>query len=36
MKQMGGMKITTRTTSIKTDALGDDVFKVPEGFTIVK
>jgi len=36
MKQMGGMKITTRTTSIKTEALGDDVFKVPEGFTIVK
>jgi hypothetical protein len=36
MKQMGPMKITTRTTSIKTDALGDDLFKVPEGYTIVK
>jgi hypothetical protein len=36
MKQMGAMKITTRTTSVKTDALGDDLFKVPEGYTIVK
>jgi hypothetical protein len=36
MKQMGAMKITTRTTSIKTEALGDDLFKVPEGYTIVK
>jgi hypothetical protein len=30
------MKITTRTTSIKADALSDDLFKVPEGYTIVK
>jgi hypothetical protein len=36
MKQMGAMKITMRTTSVKTDALGDDLFKVPEGYTIVK
>ena len=36
MKQMGAMKITTRVSSIKTDALGDDLFKVPEGYTIVK
>lgn len=36
MKQMGAMKITTRTTSIKADALSDDLFKVPEGYTIVK
>ena len=36
MKQMGAMKITTRVSSIKTEALGDDLFKVPEGFTIVK
>jgi hypothetical protein len=36
MKQMGAMKITTRTTSVKTDAIGDDLFKVPEGYTIVK
>ena len=36
MKQMGAMKITTRTTSVKTEALGDDLFKVPDGYTIVK
>jgi hypothetical protein len=36
MKQMGAMKITTKTTSIKADALSDDLFKVPEGYTIVK
>ena len=36
MKQMGPMKITTKTTSIKADALSDDLFKVPDGYTIVK
>jgi hypothetical protein len=36
MKQMGAMKVTVRTSSIKTDALSDDLFKVPEGYTIVK
>jgi hypothetical protein len=36
MKQLGAMKITTKTTSIKADALSDDLFKVPEGYTIVK
>jgi hypothetical protein len=36
MKQMGGMKITTKTTSVKTDAVSDDLFKVPEGYTVVK
>jgi hypothetical protein len=36
MKQMGPMKITQRTTSIKADPLSDDLFKVPEGYTIVK
>ena len=36
MKQMGPMKITIRTTSIKADALSDDLFKVPEGYTVVK
>jgi hypothetical protein len=36
MKQMGPMKITTKTTSVKADALSDDLFKVPEGYTIVK
>src|SRR6185295_72335 len=33
MKQMGAMKMTTRVTSIKTDPLGDDLFKIPEGYT---
>jgi hypothetical protein len=36
MKQMGPMKITTKTTSVKADPLSDDLFKVPEGYTIVK
>jgi hypothetical protein len=36
MKQMGAMKITTRTTSVKSDAVSDDLFKVPEGYTITK
>ena len=36
MKQMGPMKVTTKVNSIKTDALSDDLFKVPEGFTVVK
>ena len=36
MKQMGGMKLTIRTTSVKSDPLSDDLFKVPEGYTIVK
>lgn len=36
MQQMGPMKITTRVTSITTDPIADDVFKVPEGYTIVK
>jgi hypothetical protein len=36
MKQMGPMKMTTRTTSVKADALSDELFKVPEGYTIVK
>jgi hypothetical protein len=36
MKQMGAMKITTKTNSIKTDSVSDDLFKVPEGYTVVK
>jgi hypothetical protein len=36
MKQMGAMKLTTRTTSIKADPLSDDLFKVPEGYTVAK
>jgi hypothetical protein len=36
MRQMGAMKITTKVTSISGDPLGDDLFKVPEGYTVVK
>ena len=36
MKQMGPMKITTKTTSVQGDALSDDLFKIPEGYTVVK
>jgi hypothetical protein len=36
MKQAGPMKMTMKTTSVKTDAVSDDLFKVPEGYTIVK
>ena len=36
MKKMGDMKVTTKTTSVSGDPLGDDLFKVPEGYTVVK
>jgi hypothetical protein len=37
MKQMmGDMKVTTKVLSLKTDALSDDIFKVPEGYQIIK
>ncbi len=36
MKQMGPMKITSKISSISTDAISEDLFKVPEGYTIVK
>lgn len=36
LKQMGAMKVTTKVNSIKTDAISDDLFKVPEGYTVVK
>ena len=36
MKQMGAMKITTRVSSINTDAISDDLFKVPEGYQVIK
>ena len=36
MKQMGAMKVTSRTTSIKADSLSDNLFKVPEGYTTTK
>jgi hypothetical protein len=37
MKQMmGDMKVTTKVLSVKTDAIADDVFKVPEGYQVIK
>ena len=36
MKQMGPMKVTTKVSSISTEGLSDDLFKVPEGYTVVK
>ena len=36
MKQMGAMKVTTKVNSITTDAISDDMFKVPEGYTVIK
>lgn len=36
MRQMGTMKITTKVTSITADPLSDDLFKVPEGYTVTK
>ena len=36
MQQMGSMKITTKVTSITTDPISDDVFKIPEGYSIIK
>lgn len=36
MKQMGAMKVTTKTTSVNQAPISDDLFKVPEGYTVVK
>jgi len=36
MKQMGPMKITQKVSSVTTDAISDDQFKVPAGYTINK
>jgi len=33
---MSGMKITSKLTSLSAEPIGDDAFKVPEGYTIVK
>jgi len=35
-QMMSGMKITTKVTSISADAIGEDQFKIPEGYTVVK
>ena len=34
LRQMGPLKMTQKVVSISTDAVSDDLFKVPEGFTI--
>lgn len=36
MRQMGSMRIITKVISVKTDAISDDVFKVPEGYQVIK
>ncbi len=36
MRQMGAMKMISRLKSVKTDALSDDLFKIPEGYTTTK
>jgi hypothetical protein len=36
MKQMGAMKITTRTTSVTTDAIADDAFTIPADYKVIK
>jgi hypothetical protein len=37
MRQIvGAMKITTKTNSVTTDSISDDLLKVPEGYTVVK
>ncbi len=36
MKQMGAMHVTTKVLSVKTDAIGDETFAVPQGYQVVK
>lgn len=36
MKQMGAMKVITKTNSVSVDPISDDLFKIPEGYTVVK
>lgn len=36
MRQMGPMKVISKVSSVKAEALADDLFKVPEGYTVVK
>ena len=35
-QMMGGMKVTIKVTSLSTSAIGDDAFKIPEGYTVIK
>ena len=36
MRQAGPMKVVSKVTSVSADPLSDDLFKVPEGYTITK
>jgi hypothetical protein len=36
LKQMGPMKMIQKVASVSTDALADDLFKLPAGYTIEK
>lgn len=36
MKQMGAMKMVQKVATVSTDAISDDLFKVPEGYTTDK
>jgi len=36
MRSMGPMKVTTRTTSVNTDAVADDLFTIPADYKVIK
>jgi hypothetical protein len=36
MNQMGPMKIVQKISSVSTDLLGDELFVIPEGYTVEK
>jgi hypothetical protein len=36
LRQMGDMKMISKTTSISADPISDDLLKIPDGYTIVK
>jgi hypothetical protein len=36
MKQQGPIKIVTKVTEVSTDPISDELFKVPDGYQIVK
>jgi hypothetical protein len=36
MRQMGPMKVTRKVSSVSSEKIGDDQFKVPEGYTTIK
>ena len=36
MRQMGPMKMIQKASSVSTEAIADDMFRLPEGYTIEK